>query len=222
MYDFDIDGRLHVTAGASLLNLSRLIQWDSNQAAFYPVARDTFECSWRRDVDPVFGRLVCWVNFSAGAEMLARGLCLLHNIEIRWTQDVPSYPTSSMADWSAASLKNWKSGGVTPAVNYGKIGDLVDQTHRKTKLPPALPRLFKQVNATREQGELLLAAYGLLARTIRNRDAHAYVPHVRDDHVLLVTELFAGCFNALVSWLPGGPTTLNVWKCEAKQFIASL
>jgi hypothetical protein len=73
VYDFDIDGRLQVTAGVSLLECSRLVEWSPDQAEFSAVPREIFEFSWRRDVDPVFGRLVCWINFSAGAEMLAKG-----------------------------------------------------------------------------------------------------------------------------------------------------
>jgi len=64
--------------------------------------------------------------------------------------------------------------------------------------------------------------YQLLARTIRNRDAHAYVPNVRDDHYSLVPDLFSECFNLLTSWLPGGAATLTSWRGSARQFVDSL
>ena len=67
------------------------------------------------------------------------------------------------------------------------------------------PFNLDEVGATKEQANLLLAAYSLLASTIRNRDTHAYIPNVRDHHLSLVNDLFAGCFNLLVSWLPGAP-----------------
>jgi hypothetical protein len=66
------------------------------------------------------------------------------------------------------------------------------------------------------------AAYNFLALTIRNRDAHAYVPSVRDAHHYLVAALFAECFNLIVSWLlPNGPYTLNEWtdRDTAKKYI---
>lgn len=170
----------------------------------------------------MFGRLLCWINFSAGAEMLAKGLCLLHKVEIRSPQTVPAYPNDNLATWATAYLKDWKSGGTMSGVNYGTLRHLVDQIDPRTKLPPGLPRLFDEVNATQSERDLLLAAYGLLASTIRNRDAHAYVPNVRDYHFPLVGQLFAGCFNLLASWLPGGPATINLWKRDAREFIASV
>jgi len=222
MYTYDIDGRLQVTAGISLLECSRLVRWCSDGAQFLPVPHETFEFSWRKDVDPVFGRLICWINFSAGAEMLAKGVCLLHQVEIRSSQIVPAYPSEDLAAWSAAYLKDWKSVGTMVGVNYGTLRNLVDQTNPKTKLPPGLPRLFDKVNAPPSDRDLILAAYGILASTIRNRDAHAYVPNVRDHHFPLVGQLFARCFNILASWLPGGPGTLDVWRQEARQFNASI
>lgn len=220
MYEIDVDGRLQVTAGVSLLQCSRLVEWRLDQTEFAPVPRETFEISWRRDVDPVFGRLVCWMNFSAGAEMLAKGLCLLHNVEIRSTKTVPAYPTGDLAQWSTAYLMDCNSRGTMPCTDYGTLRNLVDKSY-KSKLPPGLPRLFNKINASDQDRKLLLAAYGILASSIRNRDAHAYVPNVRDSHFPLVGQLFARCFNLLASWLPGGSATLNLWRREAPEFNAS-
>ena len=181
MYDFDIDGRLQVTAGVSLLECSRLVQWCPGQGEFSLVPRETFESSWRTDVDPAFGRLICWINFSAGAEMLAKGVCLLHKVEIRSPQTIPAYPSGDLATWSTAYLKDWKSSGTMAGVNYGTLGHLVDQKNPKTKLLPGLPQLFDKVNAMQSDRELILAAYGILARTIRNRDAHAYPDSARGE-----------------------------------------
>ena len=68
-----------------------------------------------------------------------------------------------------------------------------------------------KVDVKAHEGQLLRAAYTLLAGTIRNRDAHAYVKDVRDDHFHLVEELFVPCFNLMVSWLPEGAGTLSQW-----------
>ncbi len=220
MYDFEIDGRLQVTAGVSLLERSGLVRWCPDQVEFAAVAHEAFEISWRRDVDPAFGRLVCWINFSAGAEMMAKGLCLLHKVEIRSEKMAPAYPTDDLVAWSTNYLSDWKSGGTMNVVNYGTLQDLVAQ-NSKTKAPAALCLLFDAVHATHQDRNLILAAYGLLKTSIRNRDAHAYVPNVRDHHFSLVGELFAKCFNLLVSWLPGGPDTLELWKRGAREFNES-
>jgi hypothetical protein len=89
-------------------------------------------------------------------------------------------------------------------------------------LSAALPRLFETVGASETEKDLLTASYELLRRSIRNRDAHAYGPNVRDSHYSLVPQLFSDCFNVLASWLPNGPTTLSQWRADAKQFITSL
>ncbi len=222
MYNFDIDGRLQVTAGVSLLECSGLVQWCSSMAEFSPVPPQTFDTLWRRAMDPAFGRLLCWINFSAGAEMLAKGVCLLQKIEIRSCQTVPKYPLGDLAEWSREYLQDWKFNGTMAGVNYGTLGNLVDRKYPKTNLPPGLPRLFDKVNAKQSDRDLILAAYDILAKTIRNRDAHAYVPNVRNHHFSLVSQLFTGCFNILVSWLPGGSGALEVWKQEAQKFNASL
>ena len=221
MYELKIDGRLQVTAGVSLLESSRLVHWDTDVAQFIPVSRDTFEFSWRRDVDPVFGRLICWVNFSAGAEFLAKGLCLLHRAEVRTTHCVPTYPSGDLAHWASEFTKDPKFFGTVKTTHFGTLGDLTRKS-RRTNATAALLRLCRAVRATQEEEDLLMATYELLAQTIRNRDAHAYVPNVRDDHFSLVQDLFARCFNLLVTWLPNGASTLNSWRDEARQFASSL
>jgi hypothetical protein len=75
------DGKLQVTASISLLKNSKLVHWKKKSAEFVSIDQGRFEKSWRR-IDPAFGRLICWINFSAGAEFLAKGICLLRGIEI--------------------------------------------------------------------------------------------------------------------------------------------
>ncbi len=41
-----------------------------------------FEGYWPT-IDPFFGRLICWITFSAGAELLIKGVCLANDVEIR-------------------------------------------------------------------------------------------------------------------------------------------
>lgn len=75
------DGRLQVTAAAALLGNSGLVEWIPELCEFVPVTREVFESSWQRDVDPVFGRVICWISFAAGAEFLAKGTCLVRGVD---------------------------------------------------------------------------------------------------------------------------------------------
>ena len=136
---------------------------------------------------------------------------------------MPVHPSLStdMSEWPRQFLNDWKTDGTLTTTNFGTLRNLVYRDQR-TNTDPALKRLCLAVHSTQEEQELLLAAYTLLAKTIRNRDAHAYVPNVRDDHFSLVPDLFAGCFNLLVSWLPDGPGTLNNWRDDAQDFITWL
>lgn len=221
MLDPKIDGRLQVTAAASLLKSSLLVRWNPVVTQFTSVSRAEFESLWQRDIDPVFGRLICWISFSAGAEFLAKGVCLLNGVEVRLPKpkEVPAYPSTDLPTWIAEFRRDWRSHGILETTNFGTLGNLVGENSRPRL---NLKQLCVAVNARPDQEELLLAAYDFLARTIRNRDAHAYVPNVRDHHHSLVSDLFARSFNVLVTWLPGGPGTLNKWRDEAGQFIDSL
>ena len=221
MLDMTTDGRLQVTAAASLLDASRLVEWDSILREFTPVSREIFEYTWHHDVDPNFGRLICWIMFSSGAEFLAKGVCLLRGVDIRREQEVPVHPRTDLAEWARSFVKGWKACGTAKATDFGTLRHLLDPRSGRGD-DPALLTLCRVVNATRDQEVTLLATYEFLRRTIRNRDAHAYVPNVRDYHYSLVPELFAGCFNMLVSWIPGGSSSLAEWRKEAQQFIAGL
>lgn len=76
------EGKLQVMAAMSLFRLSGLVQWSADSARFTAVPYSIFDLSWR-NVDPVFGRFVCWMNFSMAAEFLAKGVCLLCDLEVR-------------------------------------------------------------------------------------------------------------------------------------------
>ena len=213
------DGRLQVTAAAALLQNSRLVEWRTDASRFFPVLREIFEYSIRRDVDPVFGRLICWILFSAGAEFLVKGVCLVRGVEIRTEQEVPPHPTGNIHEWISEFRGNWRSQGLMTTTFFGTMGSIIRDNNGN---PAALTRLCTVTSATSKQKNLLFASYRLLSMTIRNRDAHAYIPNVRDSHFSLVPDLFCDCFNLLTSWLPNGPKTLNEWNAEAQTFIASL
>jgi hypothetical protein len=214
-----IDGKLQIMAAVALLEHSKLVRWDPEANKFIAMIMEEFERSWRRDVDPIYGRLICWITFSAGAEFLAKGTCLVNGVEIRSVIEVPAYPTGDIEDWAPKFLKAWNCNGMVMVTRFGTLGDL---TQDNKKVPAALSRLCSTVNATAPEKDLIFAAYDLLRKSIRNRDAHAYVAKVRGSHFGLVPEMFTRCFNILASWLPGGPSTLTRWRADAKEFILSL
>ncbi len=104
--------------------------------------------------------------------------------------------------WATQFIRNSEFGGTVETRNYQTLGKLNDVY---------LKNLLTKAEVNEHEGQLLRAAYKLLAGTIRNRDAHAYVKDVRGDHFHLVKELFVPCFNIMVSRLPEGPGTLSDW-----------
>jgi hypothetical protein len=185
-----IDGQLQVIAALSVLAFSRLVRWDKVSGNVSATSHDSFESGWKEHVDPIFGRLICWINFSAGAEFLVKGACLLNDIEIR-----------------------------QPDGHYGPLGALLE---KQPSPKNGLRRLCAAVNADAGQQRRLLDAYDYLRKDIRNRDAHAYIPNVRNAHFDDVSGRFIPCFNLLTSWIPGGSAVIKKWREEAPKFIEGL
>lgn len=215
MQNIQRDGELQVKAGFRLLQRSCLVTWSSEKMKFLSVEHDEFTSAWKR-LDPEFGRLICWILFSAGAEMFAKGVCLVNGIDFRKrNKKVPAYPPcpdeNSMCDWAHKYLKNWKDCGVTRVTVYGTLRNLITGKYPKREQTLGLPKLLDTCEVASPEKDLVLATYDLLAKSIRNRDAHAYVPDVRDSHFYLVKELFARSLTILAKCLPDGPTTLNAW-----------
>ena len=166
-------------------------------------------------------------QFSAGAEFWLKGLCLLHGIDVRKEIEVGNYPTGDIESWASRYNQNWRSDGTIRVASYGTLGSL---TWRENNQPSFLDRLMTAGQAAQADRELVRAACHLLGRSIRNRDAHGYVPNVRDSHHNLVPELFARCLNITAKWLPGGPCTLTTWiarvegvyrRCRTRNLILS-
>lgn len=221
LLDASTSGRLQVTAGASLLECSKLVMWDRDRSAFAAVPFGTFRQRWRGDVHQVFGRLICWITFSAGAEFLAKGVCLLHGVDRRKSPRVLDYPSEPLPKWVYKVVSG--TAPEVPVPHHGQLRDLWLGEPKK-QVRPALEGLCSKLGASSSDREALIAAYRLLGSAIRNRDAHAYVPKVRDDHFWLVADLFVPRFNLLVSWIPGGASILGSWIDveSAERFVAGL
>ena len=172
-----------------------------------------------RQVHPVFGRLICWISFSAGAELLAKGACLANGIEIRRLHTVPVYPQSNFGEWANFFLQEPRCSRTVEVPHFGTLGDLI---YDKPDRPAALRQLCHIMEASQKDEQRVLATYILLAKSIRNRDAHAYIPNARDQHQSLVPALFTEVFNLLACWLPGGRKMINQWMGEAQSLIHRL
>jgi hypothetical protein len=233
------DARLQLIAGIALLNISRLVQWPARGTQFTSTTHADFEGYSVPDLDEHFGRLMRWQMFAAGAEFIAKGVCLANGLEIRRPHKSLGYPPTQ---GSKQQVRAWlKQAATNPikipplhSVHFGQLGGLVDPTiDKKTgkvteqaKFDLLLPLLKKA--PTLDQRHQLYAAYRVLTRTIRNRDAHAYHPHVRDGHFWMVDEVFIPAFDLLVSWLPpldgtaGGAELLSHWRDSIGAFLDAL
>jgi hypothetical protein len=96
--------------------------------------------------------------------------------------------------------------------HFGHLGNLCYSPNQR---PAALEVLSSILSMPNDDRRMLIAAYRLLAGTIRNCDAHAYLPNERDAHFWLVEDLFAPSLNLLVSHLPGGSSVLTRWLEES-------
>jgi len=56
-------------AGVSLILTSHLLGWDTIRQRFIATPESAFEDHWTK-LHPEFGRLMCWIMFSAGAAFL--------------------------------------------------------------------------------------------------------------------------------------------------------
>jgi hypothetical protein len=128
----EIDGKLQVIAAMRLFRFSRLIQLSAGSSLFSAVSYESFE-SGCKEIDPACGRLICWISFSAGAEILAKGVCLLRDVEVRT--------------------------GKQGATDFGTLGDLIGKNGKKGKLG----HLADAVQANDQQQQLVMRAYKELA-----------------------------------------------------------
>ena len=214
MLDKKEDGKNQIRAGTVLLTHSRLVSWNCPENKFDPEDECHFEQYCQDNIHEKFGRLVCWINFSAGAELFAKGVCLYadHVNEFRKDKEVDGYPKGDIHSWANrfANTSATSQPDKRHAIDYGTMGDLTNKI---------LKSLF--LNSNGSQKNLVISSYKLLGTTIRNRDAHAYVEDVRESHFYLVEKLFVPSFNILLNSVDGLSTKLSEWRCEAAGTSAS-
>ncbi len=179
-----------------------LVRFSPDGSTVASVNRTKFESRCTK-INCVHGRLICWILFSAGAEFLAKGACLVNGVEVRKSQpvNVPKVPDDSdypLAVWRASLFDG--TGVEDQVTSFGTLGDLTK------KSTGHLHELCSKMGATLEEKSTLLAGYIFLQKAVRNRDAHAYVSNQRDGQFFLVEKLFVESFNILLRWLPARPT----------------
>ena len=192
------DGLIQLTAAIRLLNASGLLVWRPELSKFGCTAESCFECK-NRKLDEEVGRLICWMTFSAGAEFLAKGVCLVYEIDSFRSNKHEAFATPEKVteNW----MKEVADGNLQreTTVSYGTLNDLLNE---KKGTQGALGALFQRVKASESAKIEIRAAYKFLQKSIRNRDAHAYIPHVRPYNFRLIEPLFVPALNQLLGWVP--------------------
>jgi len=215
------DGKIMLAAGVALIRKSGLLGWDGS--AFTQVEKALFDKTWEK-VDCVFGRAALWNMFSIGAENLIKAVLLCNNVEdVRKSKkkQVLDYPASTspfeLAKWADEVASGNDEAGEILVPQYGELGKIIGKSKKDSKAP--LQDFFKSRSETitSDDANLVFAAFDLLRDTIRNREAHAYVPNVRDAHFHLASELFRPAFNKLLCWVPLNGKTLDEILCEGRK-----
>jgi hypothetical protein len=210
------DGTLQTAAGITLLRNSKLVAWDDCTARFSPETEDVFETSAAQG-DRLFGRLMKWMQFSAGYEFLLKGVLIFKisgETNIVGTKHILVVPGSrseigSHEWWRAVrrhtAAKEWKR-------SFGTLGTLGG--HLETFLQQK-----ERSGSSTEECDQVFAATELLRDAIRNRDAHAYVANVRKQQHELV-HLFVPALNTLLDWV-GDDALLRGHRAKAAELIGA-
>lgn len=161
MSDKKKDGEQQTCAGAALLEQSGLVFWCLERHAFVSHPEAYFEDLCQR-IHPKFGRMICWMNFSAGAEFFLKGICLSHSIKIveKETKCVPEYPgdTEELVTWSRKYLDNPKCRKIDKRRNYGTFNDILKDDREKSPLIELLDKNGHDMKVSEDERCLIRAA----------------------------------------------------------------
>ncbi|SOF00921.1 hypothetical protein SAMN05446635_8995 [Burkholderia sp. OK233] len=223
--DAVVDGELQFAAGIWFVTRSRLLKWGGRKRLFFAPGGVEAECL---KIDKAFGRVACWTTFSIGAEYLLKGALLGNGIEIRGAKPMAAQPKySDMAAWCSKARRykgDPKQLETTEYADYGALTHLlqkwvplmIDQHKPTASTDPAETERFEA------QADLMYGAFVLLTQMIRNRDAHAYVPNVRNQHENLLVDMFVPAFNTLVDWMPKTHAEINESYRKRKTLVQDL
>ncbi|VWM03214.1 hypothetical protein BLA6992_01958 [Burkholderia lata] len=220
------EGELQLVAGVALITASKLLGWNPGARRFKSVDLHTFTHYWE-SIDEGFGRVILWNAFSTGAEYLFKGFLMANGLEMRdsnpqkklhipapgalqqWIDDVWDDPDSN-----ALKTMDMPYFGTFKAVSRDRLTNA-----SSNYAPPFGSPVYVAFEARQRQ---LFAAKTLLQNTIRNRDAHAYVPNVRDTHITMVDNLFLHAFNSMLEWLPVGVEQEIAARLENTAYVRAL
>ena len=177
-----------VNAGLELMTSSGLARWSVFKLRLEAATDSTkFEAD-AAAVNAKFGRLICWITFSAGVEYLVRGVFSLRGLCPPVPHDYrrPIEEGEDLATW----ISHMDSGDAC-VVEAGQKDEM--------KLGGKLPWDKVLGNATPEETRTVGWGIYLLATTIRNRDFHRYVEGVRLKQFYLVQKLFLPAINIILS-----------------------
>lgn len=193
-------------ASKSLLENSGLIVWDGKTfVAQHPGKNDAeFEEYAKAKFDSTYGRYMCWVLFSVGAENLAKAACVCNKI-VKVVADPPKLPYPrykhclSPAAWASKVLNESWDYGDPPQPEKYNYGTLEKYWKSDNKLKAYFESLIEKQCVNAEHRTLLLASYKYLTQAIRNRDAHTYIADQRRRDYPAVEPIFVPAFKTLVN-----------------------
>jgi hypothetical protein len=216
------DGLLQFVAGIGLVDVSGVLRWSHEMHNFECPTDADYQKFWEKHFDAVFGRVASWNTFSTAAEFLLKGLLLSYEIPIRKPKKVKNYPKSTLAADVQLWAKNYASSQDKKWVpTYGTLSDLLHEPMQQLFAKLDLKNPVDQSQQFIADRDLIFAAYDLLRGSIRNRDAHAYVPNVRNAHQPLREALLLPALNVLTKWMPYERRFLSESYANRKALVAA-
>jgi hypothetical protein len=179
------DGHEQIDAGLALIVWSGLAARDPCNGLLTAPHDEEFEML-AKERHEQYGRVLSWAVFAIGCEYILKEACLVRGLRKTKYKEVLRPPRwdEDLGQWSCAVLRRDSSVCVT-ATNSGTLAELP----------------LKKLLANVPQQEQHQAAFELLRDSMRNRDAHQYVPNVRAAHFQAVPRLFIPALNAVIQSL---------------------
>ena len=203
------EGELQLLAGISLIESSGLVRWNTRDGKFDDGDDlPAFDKRWQK-MNLAFGRVILWHTFATGVEYFLKGMLLLNGEEVRFVEadkrklDFPHVDGPSLKNWADKFFVQPPVPPKSEAISFGQLGDIVGDPAKFKRISaryrPEAPDLAAAFDA---EMRLAYAGLNLLRDSIRNRDAHAYIPNVRNGNFALIRPLYLPALNIVLSWVP--------------------